>query len=120
MGVTGLTQWARAALPHAFVPAPADAEHVHVDVNSLVHEAIRHVRDDDGALASLAHRLDTLVATVRPGMSLALALDGPAPLCKLTTQRARRLARVRGGTLHAGPSSLAITPGTPFMARVCK
>lgn len=119
MGVSGLTLWARAALPEAFVPAPAEAEHVHIDANGLVHEAIRHTRSDDAVLSQLAHRLDGLIGkTIRPTISLALALDGPAPLCKLTTQRARRLARVRGGTLHAGPSSLAITPGTPFMARV--
>jgi uncharacterized membrane protein YgcG len=118
MGVTGLSQWARVALAQAFVPAPREAEHVHVDVNSLVHESIRHARNDDGVFAALGHRLDALVAAdARPTVSLVLALDGPAPLCKLATQRQRRLARVRGGSLHPGPSSLAITPGTPFMAK---
>jgi len=78
-------------------------------------------------------RLDALMAAARPRAACVLALDGPAPLAKLLTQRRRRrrAGRKEGegrpdrkGARAAPPpgepplSSLALTPGSPFMAFV--
>ena len=93
-------------------------------------------------------RLDRLLRTLRPARSLVLAMDGPAPLAKLLTQRNRRRRAGRrearavaaaegvGGPAASasgesdGPegeddeeaggalSSLALTPGTPLMAHL--
>ena len=66
-------------------------------------------------------RLDRLLRSARPARGVLLALDGPAPLAKLLTQRARRRRagrRESKGGGKGGLSSLALTPGTEFMARV--
>ena len=84
-------------------------------------------------------RLDALLSATRPRSVAVLALDGPAPLAKLLTQRQRRRRAGRrearkesddddddDGTASSGRrspssprlSSLSLTPGTDFMAFV--
>ena len=80
-------------------------------------------------------RLDALLRATRPRRSIVLALDGPAPLAKLLTQRLRRKRAGRKATkagegevvsdvvsAHAaaaapfsGFNSIQLTPGSPLM-----
>jgi len=68
----------------------------------------------------LYQKLDFVLDTCKPNKSVMFALDGPAPLAKLVTQRIRRkrveltAAEEDGKTV----SPLALTPGTAFMQEV--
>eukprot|EP00803_Ostreobium_quekettii_P005728 evm.model.scf_27.17 EVM.evm.TU.scf_27.17 scf_27:132496-138275(+) len=69
---------------------------------------------------SLYTRLDGIVNAVNPRKSVVFALDGPAPLAKLMTQRSRRKKVILTEAMEKGKvvPFLALTPGTPFMAEV--
>ena len=69
----------------------------------------------------------SLVQQHRPSDSLTIALDGPAPFAKLETQRRRRLSKAGPAVATESSkkkrkrpslSTLVVTPGTVFMARV--
>jgi hypothetical protein len=100
-----------------------------VDMNSLVHGAARKANTPAQAHKLILKRLEGLLDERRPGptvrasQTLALFSDGPAPLAKLTTQRARRL-RGRSASRADGYdedvvdetkfTTLMISPGTAF------
>ena len=93
-------------------------------------------KDPDHFILLVFARLDRLLRLLRPAKSLVLAMDGPAPLAKLLTQRSRRKKGARKETRAVAASSgegvdegeddegggalssLALTPGTPVMARL--
>ena len=98
-------------------------------MNSLVHGAARKANTPAQAHKLILKRLEGLLDERRPGptvrasQTLALFSDGPAPLAKLTTQRARRL-RGRSASRADGYdedvvdeakfTTLMISPGTAF------
>jgi 5'-3' exonuclease len=63
-------------------PAPSD--------NSISHPAAENY---DKYHALLHKRLDAIMRLTNPRKSVMLAIDGPAPLAKLITQRDRRKVR---------------------------
>jgi len=108
----------------------------------LSHIHTHIAKDPDHFIILVFTRLDRLLRTLRPARSIVLAMDGPAPLAKLLTQRSRRRragrreAKAVAADEAALPpssssaesseedegdnalSSLALTPGTPVMARL--
>lgn len=95
--------WHRQRYPHAFQPAePQPYDHVYIDMPSFLHDVMRtgehripHTASSHRLTASnykhfhalLHKRLDELFALTNPRKTVVLALDGPAPLAKLVTQR---------------------------------
>ena len=117
MGIPGLVYWLRDSFPDAFASASVSpVDHLFVDMNCLIHEAVRRAHSEDAALAALLARLTQIMQETSPRQSVTLAIDGPAPLAKMQTQRQRRQAAYVPTT--AVVSSLAITPGTSFMRLV--
>ena len=115
MGVPGLRDYLATAHAEAVLDRMPGGwcDHLYVDMNSLVHDAVRHAKSEKAALQSITNALTTLVTQHRPYRSLTLALDGPAPLAKLNEQRQRRLKRHK--PRGKGLSSSIVTVGTPFM-----
>ncbi|KAJ1447025.1 XRN 5'-3' exonuclease N-terminus-domain-containing protein [Pelagophyceae sp. CCMP2097] len=106
-------------------------DHLLIDMNSLIHGAARRASTPRDAIKRVLGKLDGLLDARRPGATvkarhtLALFVDGPAPLAKLVTQRERRLkgkraARADGveakgtGGDKGGFEALHISPGTEF------
>lgn len=116
MGVPGLRDYLAIAHAEAVldVMPGGRCDHLYVDMNSLVHNAVRHSSSEAGALQSITQALQMLVTQHRPYRTLTLALDGPAPLAKLSEQRQRRLKR-HGSSGGKALSSSIVTVGTPFM-----
>ena len=120
MGISGLSSWLQANFKDSFVPPPRSAEHVYIDMNGILHEAVRKCRVLNEFMSLLDSLLTDCLRHHRPLKSLTLALDGPAPIAKIEEQRRRRTAR--GRKMEGGPegklSSLDVTIGTPFMRAV--
>ena len=115
MGVPGFNNWFAAHHRHAYVScANRKCDHVYIDMASILHSAMKKggnelVHKDDClsldtnslsnwnsvyAATDLPHfrrilfkRLDSVMAEASPKKSVMFALDGPAPLAKLLTQR---------------------------------
>lgn len=125
-------------------------EHVLIDINQLLHIALRRSRTNSHALTLLIQELDKCTDIAKPTKSIVLAFDGPPAAAKLATQRRRRYGTVvrgerkrnrlqrlidRGVTMPStgtkkgsyrrsgeerDEATLAITPGTDFMDRACE
>lgn len=89
-----------------------------VDMNGLIHPALRDAEDQSSFILNLFKMLDRTLAYVKPKQSVTLSVDGPAPVAKILTQRERRAAVCKGGK-RVGDAELlkmAITPGTELMS----
>ena len=124
-GIKGFRGWFERTFPTAVVPIPrakgksakggksrksADSnddgqhsdhfDHVLVDVNQLLHVAMRRSNSPNHALVLMIKELDKLIALAKPTRSIVLALDGPPSAAKLATQRGRRYGILQRGALH--------------------
>ena len=143
-GIKGFRAWFESQFPDAINGIDKDTahdtfDHVLIDMNQLLHIAMRRALNDGHAMAMLMKELDACVELATPTKSLVLAMDGPPSAAKLATQRRRRfgtlvksgwkqkqLARFRK-TLskkqeltmrrryESEVKTLCITPGTDFM-----
>ncbi|GMH35381.1 hypothetical protein BSKO_03249 [Bryopsis sp. KO-2023] len=121
MGIPGFNTWFRQHNHTAHVPLKGvRLDHIYIDMNSVLHLVLRKARSMDHFHAMMFAKLDGILMITKPTKSVLLALDGPAPLAKLLTQRSRRkkmsmtTAQAKGKVVPA----IAITPGTPFMQEV--
>jgi hypothetical protein len=143
-GIKGFRAWFESQFPDAINGIDKDTahdtfDHVLIDMNQLLHIAMRRALNDGHALAMLMKELDACVELATPTKSLVLAMDGPPSAAKLATQRRRRFGTlVKSGwkqkqlsrfrktlskkqelTLRRRYESevktLCITPGTDFM-----
>ena len=93
-------------------------EVVAFDLNSLLHASLRLASSEEHAIKLVFMRLHRVLRHVRPTQSVVIALDGPGPLAKMSTQRRRRLkteSQEQSGKLSRGLSPSLATPGTAFM-----
>jgi len=95
-------------------------DHVYVDVQSYLHMASMKSDNETKVRRSLSRDINRLLHSSAPPLrSVTLAADGPAPLPKLLTQRARRRnAGSKGNGKKRRLSSLLLSPGTNFMAEL--
>eukprot|EP00873_Tetraselmis_striata_P021257 jgi/Tetstr1/441521/TSEL_029751.t1 len=140
MGVGGFQKWMAARYPSAYVSmADTRVDHLYLDMSSLLHTVMRNSKTMDDFSGALFVRLNFILQVCKPTKSVVLAMDGPAPLAKLLTQRSRRKksakadqraslpgggARKKGSRAKAPAnqksklSKQALTPGTPFISDV--
>jgi XRN 5'-3' exonuclease N-terminus len=147
-GIKGFRSWFESQFPDAIrgISSKGSQEyfdHVLIDINQLLHIAVRRSSSEDHALAILMRELNACVELATPTKSLVLAMDGPPSAAKLATSRKRRLTtlskthwklklieRIQKSPKIAMNSSkekrlrqrcsaeidtLCITPGTTFM-----
>ena len=125
MGIKGYTRWVTDEFPGAFVPPIRKCDHMYIDLNAIVHVALRRAAKKKKktttreCIINMFRQLDQVLRKCQPQKSLVLALDGTTPYAKLTTQRRRRQTEM----LSLDPqgldtSPLAITPGTPLMRHI--
>lgn len=149
-GIKGFRAWFESQFPDAITGIPSNGsqeffDHVLIDINQLLHVAVRRSSSDDHALAILMKELNACIELATPTKSLVLAMDGPPSAAKLATSRKRRLSTLIKSewkqaqlthvqkskklkmSLHkekrlrqryaAEVKTLRITPGTNFMER---
>jgi hypothetical protein len=145
-GIKGFRSWFESQFPDAILAMPKDTahdefDHVLIDMNQLLHVALRRSRSEGHALTLLMKELDACCDLASPRRSLVLAMDGPPSAAKLATQRRRRFSTIvrsdwkqqqlkRFGRtlsktqeakklrrLNTETKTLCITPGTAFMDR---
>lgn len=92
LGVPGFFSWITEEVPDATIMLPANysASVVAFDMNAIIHSQLRRAVNEEHAVTLIFQRLHATLRLVQPGTHVILALDGPAPLAKLTTQRSRR------------------------------
>ena len=130
MGVPGFCTWIDDVAPTASHELSEDfsASVIAFDMNAILHTQLRRAFDEEHAQVLVFARLHATLRLVRPGATVLLAVDGPAPVAKLSTQRQRRARTARRELVAAekikdrderprGISSLVATPGTKFMRR---
>ena len=129
LGVPGFLSWVEASVPSAATKLPENytSTVVAFDMNALLHNQFRKAKNTDHVIMLVFSRLHATLRLVRPGSTVLLALDGPAPVAKISTQRSRRHrtsrreAAGREGSRKGGRgavSSLHATPGTSFMRKL--
>ena len=122
MGIPGFSKWITEAAPEAEVDVPQNfaADVVGFDMNEILHCELRFARDEDHAVARTFKSLHATLGLLRPRSAVLIAVDGPAPVAKLTTQRSRRRkgANKAERRKRGGVNPLVITPGTRFMRKV--
>lgn len=67
---------------------------VFIDVNCILHPALRSSKTETAFVKKFFRILDSLLEQFVPGRICYLSIDGPAPLAKMLTQKARRLSKV--------------------------
>ncbi|DBB01593.1 TPA: hypothetical protein ACH3X1_000240 [Trebouxia sp. C0004] len=91
MEVPGFNTWFARNNRHAYVSYfNMKWDHVYIDMASVLHSAMKSARNLPHFHKILFARLDSIMASAAPQKSVMFALDGPAPLAKLLTQRRRR------------------------------
>ncbi|KAG0319085.1 hypothetical protein BGZ99_005293 [Dissophora globulifera] len=90
---------------------------VFIDVNCILHPAMRTAKNETQFVKKLFSILDRLLAQFIPNRVCYLSVDGPAPAAKLLTQKARRATK-NASKKSDHMSTIQITPGCPFMARL--
>lgn len=126
MGIEGFNTWFHSVHANAYVRLhDTRVDHLYIDMNSVLHVVIRKATNVKQFHRLLHRHLELLIKGVKPRKTVMMAVDGPAPLAKLLTQRSRRKAQSmkekRAGTRKKQPSSLsstALTPGTTMMLDV--
>ncbi|KAG2440154.1 hypothetical protein HXX76_004267 [Chlamydomonas incerta] len=116
MGIPGFNTWFSETYPKAYVPmGNVRVDHLYIDLNSVLHTVMRRARNHNHFHKLLHKRLHAILDATSPTKSVMVAVDGPAPLAKLLTQRERR--KKTGRTVDEGETltGVAITPGTTFM-----
>ncbi|KAF9362911.1 hypothetical protein BGX34_005273 [Mortierella sp. NVP85] len=112
--------WFKKKFPEAVQVVPrrlgARFDSVFIDVNCILHPAMMGAKDEATFVKKLFAILHELLFQFIPTRICYLAVDGPAPLAKIVTQKSRRAAK--GSKPSTGMSSLQITPGCPFMTRI--
>lgn len=145
-GIKGFRSWFESQFPDAILAMPRDTaydefDHLLIDMNQLLHVALRRSRSEGHALTLLMKELDACIDLALPKRSVVLAMDGPPSAAKLATQRRRRFSTVarsewkqsqlkrfgnsiskrqqakRKRRYTADTKTLCITPGTEFMER---
>ena len=149
-GIKGFRAWFESQFPDAITGIPSKGsqesfDHVLIDINQLLHIAVRRSTSDDHALAIMMRELNACVELATPTKSLVLAMDGSPSSAKLATSRKRRLSTLvktewklaqlerfqNSKKLSLSPQAekrlrrryaaevetLRITPGTNFMER---
>ncbi|CAE7580185.1 XRN1 [Symbiodinium natans] len=139
MGIPKYHKWLTERYPDAFTEASHEnADHVYVDINTLLHDCMRYAASEDGFYQHLFAKLDSLFRIVVPSKTVFLAVDGPASCAKCLTQRQRRRAHAQKDSKNSkgsgkgkgkrgkwGGSDVApqlsnnmLTPGVPFMTKL--
>eukprot|EP00878_Enallax_costatus_P028898 GHUV01031256.1.p1 GENE.GHUV01031256.1~~GHUV01031256.1.p1 ORF type:complete len:123 (+),score=22.48 GHUV01031256.1:183-551(+) len=91
MGIPGFNTWFYANNKQAYQTLQqTQTDHLYIDMNSVLHNVLRKAENYDKYHALLHKRLDMILRLTNPRKSVMLAIDGPAPLAKLITQRERR------------------------------
>ena len=119
-GVPGFVSWICETAPSASYELPEDfkASVVCFDLNAILHNQLRKARNEQHAVVLVFGTLHNVLRRVKPTDTVVLALDGPAPAAKISTQRSRRMkTSKKEGKFQdrRGVSSLVATPGTRFM-----
>ncbi|KAG0371896.1 hypothetical protein BGX24_001017 [Mortierella sp. AD032] len=113
--------WFQGKFPHASrVIARHEGAHfdsVFIDVNCILHPAMRAAKNESMFVKKLYTILDRTLSQFIPDRICYLSVDGPAPLAKLLTQKARRASKGSSGKPNH-MSTLQVTPGCPFMLRL--
>lgn len=109
---------------------------LYVDFNGMIHQAARRVLDEEAKVSGACSKGDELedkicqetwkyledtVKIIKPKKLVSVCIDGVAPVAKMAQQRKRRfLSRMRYDITGKSPlwDTNAITPGTPFMAKL--
>ncbi|CAM9209236.1 unnamed protein product, partial [Laminaria digitata] len=119
-GIAGFHKWFSGAFPTAVIDAyPKQQElydHVCIDMNQVLHVALRKARDEDHAMRRIFRDVNHTLRRCAPRQSVVFAFDGSAPLAKLIVQRSRRENIKRNAQYSM--SSLHLSPGTEFMEKV--
>ena len=95
MGIKGFRAWFESQFPSAIVAFSKEGahekfDHVLIDVNQILHTALRKAGSEGHGLVLLIKELDACIQMATPTQTLVLAMDGPPSAAKLATQRQRR------------------------------
>ncbi|GMH52731.1 hypothetical protein TrRE_jg4469, partial [Triparma retinervis] len=101
-GIKGFRRWFSEEFPKAYteIDMTSDTEefdHVLIDMNQILHVALRRRVDEDKSLFAMFRSLDDTLRHARPRRCVVFAFDGPPPAAKLATQRSRRKKSVQSG-----------------------
>jgi len=90
--------WFEKKFPHAVTVIPTNQcgnfDSVFIDVNCILHPAMRTAKTEAAFIKKLFTILDRLLGQFVPGRICYFSVDGPAPMAKLLTQKARRATTV--------------------------
>ena len=106
---------------------------LYMDCNSLIYDAVRQTanahKDKDyesKLIREVCRKIESYIALLSPTDCVVIAFDGVAPVAKLEQQRGRRYKshfqkralESLGAEQTEGWDTVAITPGTAFMAKL--
>ncbi|KAF9358976.1 hypothetical protein BGX26_000450 [Mortierella sp. AD094] len=113
--------WFQSKFPESVRSVPnhegSHFDSVFIDINCILHPSVRAASNEAMFVKKLFSILDKLLAQFIPSRICYLSVDGPAPVAKILTQKARRAAK-GSKSQSKGMSTLQVTPGCPFMARL--
>ncbi|MEW5302265.1 MAG: hypothetical protein WDW36_005067 [Sanguina aurantia] len=117
MGIPGFNVWFSNQHKDAYLPlSRVRVDHLYIDMNSVLHNVMRQAKSRQQFHKLLHQRLNGILDVTSPVKSVMLAVDGPAPLAKLLTQRDRRkTSKPSKMSTDEQLSGSSITPGTSFM-----
>ncbi|CAM9734679.1 unnamed protein product [Hapterophycus canaliculatus] len=120
-GINGFHKWFVSTFPTAVSDASharqqQGFDHVCIDMNQILHVAMRKARDEDHAIRRIFRDVNLTLKRCPPRKSVVFAFDGSAPLAKLLVQRSRRESSKRNSKYSM--SALHLSPGTKFMEDV--
>ena len=96
MGIEHYSRWLQEEFPESWTSSERRVfDHVYFDLNEFLHTASRKASDEKHLFKRFLKDLSRVLRVCVARKSIFLALDGPAPLAKLITQRKRRLQHAR-------------------------